>query len=131
MATIVYGSDFSCVTDLDFNLSLVDGRKGLAQAAARRLGTPNRGLFYDPEYGFSVLNLVNATVQPQIISTGIQDELPKDERINDCVATAELTGDVLTINAEIEDDDGPFDLTFEVSSKPSGEAIVVILNESI
>ncbi len=131
MATIDYGSDFSCVTDIDFDLSVVDGRNGLAQAAARRLGTPNRGLFYDGDYGFSLLNLVNSPVLPQIISTGIQDELPKDERINDCAATAELVNGILSIVARIEDDDGPFDLTFKIQDKENGEAIVVIFNESI
>jgi len=131
MPTINYGSDFSCVTDIDFDMSTISGRQGLAQASARRLGTPNRGLFYDGDYGFSVLNLANSPVLPQLISTGIQDELPKDERVNDCVATAELLGGTLTIVAKIEDDDGPFDLTFEIQDKESGASIVVILNESI
>jgi len=131
MATVDYGSDFSCATDIDFDLSTVNGRTGLAQSAARRLGTPNRGLFYDGDYGFSLLNLVNSPVLPQIISTGIQDELPKDERINDCIATAELVGDTLSIVARMDDDEGPFELTFKIQDKENGAAIVVFLNESI
>ena len=128
---IDYGSDFSCATDLDFDLSLSDGRKALAESVARRLGTSGGFLFYDPSYGYNITDLLGRSVLPQLIASNIQGELIKDERVNDAVAAVELNGDQLRITCRIQDDDGPFDMTFKVSQRSSGEQIVLEFDESI
>lgn len=128
---IDYGSDFSCATDIDFDLSLSDGRQALAESVARRLGTSTGFLFYDPSYGYNITDLIGRSVLPQLISSNIQTELVKDERINDALAAVDLNGDVLTITCRVQDDDGPFDMTFTVDQRASGEQIVLEFGESI
>lgn len=128
MATGI-GSDFACIEDLDANLSLVTGRVNLAHATARRLGTPRRGLFYDPtDYGEDLRDLIGSAVTPQVIQQKAEREAIKDERVQDAntlvtrkdrgqegVAEDEV-GD-MTIEIELFDEEGPFDLTLDVTSE--------------
>ena len=118
------GTDFACVDDLDANLSLVDGRLGLAQASARRISTPRLGLHYDPNYGFDIRNELGRPFGQRIASQNIEQEILKDERVNDVVASVEtvivatsadeVSGD-MRINISLTDDEGPFELTLEVA----------------
>lgn len=132
MASIDYGSDFSCSSDLDFDLSLTSKRRSLGESVARRLGTSAGYLFYDPNFGYNVTDLIGrAGVVPQVVAANVQNELVKDERINDAVATVTLNADRLTILCEVQDDDGPFDMTFTVEQRTGGQQIVLEFDESI
>ena len=111
------GSDFSCVEDLDPNLTQVSGRLGLAQAVARRLITPTGGLFYASDYGDDVrryLNNANPSTTLRIAATA-EGECEKDERVDraDADATLEL-GVSLDLQVSLTDGDGPFTFTLSV-----------------
>ena len=75
--------------------------------------------------------MIGRSVLPQLISSNIQSELIKDERINDVLAEVNLSGNVLTIICRVQDDDGPFEMTFTVDQRSSGEQIVLEFDESI
>jgi hypothetical protein len=121
------GTDFYCIDDLDANLSVVDGRVGLAQAAIRRISTPKFGLHYDGDYGYDVRDELG---KPQgqhgrLSAHRIEIEVLKDERVNDAKAEVEFVAvadsadqqnDALTIDVKIADDDGPFELVAIVGS---------------
>jgi hypothetical protein len=118
------GEDFACVTDLDANLSVVEGRTGLAQAVARRLGTPQLGLWYDPHYGYDIRSELGKPFGQRITAQRIEIESLKDERVNDALASVETievatsadeqSGD-MNIDITITDDEGPFELTLEIA----------------
>lgn len=131
------GTDFTCVSDVDANLTLVDGRRGLSESAARRLQTPLRFLFYDNDYGDDVSNLIGAIVQPSRIARRSELEVLKDERVQDADSEVTLI-DIDTPNASdddignmridirLTDEDGPFDLTLVVAD---GEVTIANLEE--
>lgn len=110
------GSDFSCVEDLDPNLTPVEGRLGLAQACARRLITPTGGLFSAPDYGDDVRRYLNSITSstPLRIAATAEGECEKDERVNRADASVEIVGDSLAIEVRLTDDEGPFDFTLNV-----------------
>ncbi len=113
------GSDFSCVEDLDPNLTPVEGRLGLAQAVARRLITPTGGLFYAPDYGDDTRRYLNngggsGSIEQRAAATA-EGESEKDERVNRADAEADITGETLDLTVQITDDDGPFTFTLNVS----------------
>lgn len=132
------GSDFSCVSDVDENLSVVEGRIGLAQSGARRLGTPKRHLFYDKEYGEDLRDLIGSTRSPLSIQQAAEVELLQDERVEDTVVKvtrkeigdpgvqADQVGDMVIV-VELVDDRGPFSLTLDASK---GEVTLEILEEN-
>ncbi len=116
-----YGSDIHCIDDIDPSFSVVTGRLAVAQALARRLGTPRGGLFYDPEYGFDLRQFANAGFNQALsfqISAGIEAECVKDERVRS--ASASVTYDAqterLTTAVDGISDAGPFRLVLSVSS---------------
>lgn len=110
------GSDFSCVFDLDENLSVVSGRYALAQAAARRLFGQRGSLFYDPNWGGGLTAFIGAPVpRASDLERAIVREVLEDERIQDAAAKVSLVGEDLSISVLLEDGDGPFNLTIKVS----------------
>lgn len=99
-----YGSDFSCVDDLDANLSQVSGDLGLVQAVARRWLCPAGGLWYDPTYGYGLLRHVGVSApRLRAIAGGLTAEALKDERVLRCDAfpTFDATTRTITIRATI------------------------------
>ena len=118
------GTDFSCVDDLDPNLSSIDGRIGLGQAAARRISTARTTLFYDNEYGTDVRSQLNERHREEITAQAVEAEVLKDERVQDVEATitfvevpqsADETDGDLRIELLLTDASGPFQLTISVS----------------
>ena len=109
-------SDFSCVEDLDPNLTPVEGRLALAQASARRLITPTGGLFYASDYGDDVRRYLNSAAPstPQRAAATAEGECEKDERVNRADVGAELVGDALDLTVKLTDDVGPFTFTLNV-----------------
>lgn len=115
--TFALGSDFSCVEDIDANLSATDGRNALAQAVARRIITPTGGLFYNPDYGNDVRRyLNNSSPTATRIAADAQGEAEKDERVDRADASAVLSDSNkrLTLSLRLQDGEGPFDLTLNV-----------------
>lgn len=110
------GSDFSCVEDLDPNLTPVEGRLGLAQSMARRLITPTGGLFYAPDYGDDVRRYLNngSPSAPRRIAATAEGECEKDERIDRCDASATLSGAALSLKIKLTDSEGPFTFTLDI-----------------
>ncbi len=112
------GIDIGGVLDIDGNLSLVEGRLGLAQSISRRLSTPRGGLFYDLEYGFDLRVFLNTPVRPDEVRRGVENECLKDERVDDARAEVAFNeaASTLTVRITITDGDGPFVFTISVSA---------------
>ena len=110
------GSDFSCLEDLDANLTPVEGRFALAQASGRRLITPTGGLFYATDYGDDVRRYLNnaAPSTPLRSAATAEGECEKDERVNRCDVTTTQVGQTLTLQVSLTDDEGPFDFTLNI-----------------
>ena len=112
------GSDFSCLEDLDANLTPVSSRFALAQASGRRLITPTGGLFYASDYGDDVRRYLNsqAPSTPLRAAATAEGECEKDERVNRCDVTATQVGNALALQVSLTDDEGPFDFTLNINS---------------
>lgn len=112
------GIDFSCVTDLDANLSTVSGPLGHAQAIARRWLSDKGSLFYDRSYGgVNVTNLVNAILTDvQALQARLERQALEDERTESASVTVTQLGRRITIRGRIASGNGPFAFVLNVSS---------------
>ena len=111
------GDDFSCIDDVDLNLTEVSGRRAVAEAVARRWLTRRGSLFYDASYGYG---LEDALHQPAsalgTLSAGLENEALRDERVLQARVLVRLDDKrQLLIRAELVDADGPFRLVASVS----------------
>lgn len=112
----ILGTDISGVRDVDPGLGIAGGRLAYAQAIARRLTTPAGTLFYDREYGHDVRRYVNAPFfNAEEVQNAVAAEAFKDERTVGATVTATFSDGVLTIELVLDDGDGPFPLTLNVS----------------
>lgn len=115
-----YGTDLSCISDLDPSMAEVSGRLLLAQACVRRLTTPRGGLIDDPNYGYDVTQFLNDDLNPadlQRIASAIDAELVKDERVLSSTTQITLISNVLTIATQMTPSGGPsFSLVLAVSA---------------
>lgn len=114
-----YGTDLSCVVDLDAGLAEVTGNTLLAQALARRLITPRGGLLDDPNYGYDLTQFLNADIGPTdlaSITAAVNAELLKDERVLSASVTVTFAGTVLSVTAQINAANGPFSFVLAVSN---------------
>lgn len=110
------GSDFYWDGDLTPGLDVVEGRIGLAQALTRRLWG---SLFYDPNYGFDLRELVNScATSTWEVESRIREEFKKDERVESvrCRAEFDMTTNTLRVRCVVEDADGPFQFTVLASA---------------
>lgn len=113
-----FGSDFSGFTDIDENWSFISGdfsapkpnsATALTQALARRLTTPNGALWYDPNYGYDLRELVSSTRAPESVEARIEAECRKDRRVDDCNCSVVAIGAgaarvwTITINPQTTD----------------------------
>lgn len=113
------GTDIYCVDDLDPAFATVDGTKAVAQAIARRLGTPRGALFYDPDYGYDLRAFLNAPIDDRMlfqIGVGVENEARKDERVFDAqaVATYDVQTETMTVVLRGSTSSGPFQLILAV-----------------
>ncbi len=118
---IDYGIDVYAITDHDPGVALVTGKRAVAQALARRLGTPRGGLFYDPEYGFDLRMFANSSFSSALqfqVQAGIEAEAVKDDRVISCASTVVYDSALETLRVTIEaiSDFGPFRLVLDVSA---------------
>lgn len=115
-------SDFSCVNDVDANLSTVDGRLALAQSLARRLTTPRGQCFYWPEYGLDLSGYVNSKTDPNAIASLARAEILSDERVEDASVSVEVTERNLAMRIVVQDQDGS--LVFTLTIDEAAESLV-------
>lgn len=105
------GTDLSCLTDLTATMSTVSGRRLLAEAIARRLQTPRGGLLKHPDYGFDLAGHINDDINASdiaVISSGVEAECLKDERVISATCACTFAVNTLTVVVTITDADGPF-----------------------
>lgn len=120
------GVDFSCVDDIDPNLTIVSGATCLGQALARRIGTPRGGLFYDHDYGYDMLNQMHRMPSPRNAAAQGEAEALKDERVRDARLGVTWTPaneakqgeehDHLEIELRVQTNYGPFEYTLDIGS---------------
>ena len=116
MATTDYGSDISCVSDLDPNLTVVSGPLGVIQAVVRRLQTPRGFLWYDKNYGTDLRAFLNGKPSKFRIAQAIESEALKEERVQRADATVTITTDAITVELALTLAEGTFDLTISVTA---------------
>jgi phage baseplate assembly protein W len=116
-----FGSDLSATSDLDPTFTLVGGHRVVAEACIRRLTTPRGGLFYAPNYGTDVREMLAARLDATRLSgwkSRIESELRKDDRVQS--ARAEITLDAAAeravIAVSVATVDGPFSFTLAASA---------------
>lgn len=123
-ATVAYGLDLACVSDLDPGFVIVTGRRLLAEAIARRLQTPRGTLIDDGNYGYDVVGELGDDLAPSDlgrIAAAIEAECAKDERVVSARATVTLQVpgqplNGLIVTVLLQDGSGPFPLVLAVSS---------------
>lgn len=112
------GTDVSTFPDLDMSFALISGPRVVAEAIARRLGTPRGGgLFYDPTYGYDLRGYLNEAVpasQLGNIAAAVEQEALRDERVESCTANVTLTKGVLKVIVRFVTADGPFAFTLTI-----------------
>lgn len=112
----------SGVIDLDPAFGLVSGRLALVQALARRVTTERGTLAWigdDPEYGDDVRAFLGDDVEPRqsfVVSSRVERELLRDERVRGARVAASIASGRLTISAQVSDADGPFRFTLAVTA---------------
>jgi hypothetical protein len=118
------GVDFSCVDDIDPNLTLVSGARCVGEAVARRIGTPRGQLFYDPDYGYDMRGQLHRVPSPRNAAVMGESEAMKDERVLDCrmgvewvpygTARTDQTAESLSLTVNIQTAAGPFEYTLDI-----------------
>lgn len=115
-----YGLDVSASPDLDPMLRLQGGPRVLAEAIVRRLSTPRGGLWYAPDYGFDVRELLGEGFTPAALfraQSSIEAEVEKDARVQSARVTLTTPApDKLRISIRIVAADAPFDLVVGVDA---------------
>jgi phage baseplate assembly protein W len=106
--------------DIDATGALVSGVLAVAQAVARRLLTPRGSLLGDPNYGLDIRYFLGeglGQAEVYALERAVAAEAEKDERVLSARATASLDAEgTLTIEVDIESDEGPFGLVLNVGS---------------
>lgn len=107
----------SCVTDI--RPGMVSGRRALGESVARRLQTPRGRLIDDPNYGHDLTGELNDDVTHADIarmSSSIEAECLKDERVLAAAAAVTFSAGVLVVTITLTDGAGPFVLVLKVTS---------------
>jgi hypothetical protein len=114
------GTDVAVTDDLAGVLGLAEGKTNLGMALYRRFTTTRGTLFYDLDYGFNLVDLLNAEITPTLISNARGSciaEAEKDERVQS--ATVTFTFDAaakqLLVAFGIDSALGPFDLVLRAT----------------
>lgn len=117
-----FGTDISCMPDLDPMGSLKQGSYVLAEAIARRLITQRGTLIDDPNYGTDVRGWVNDVASSGAslaqLKGAIERECRQDERVQS--ADAELYFDApsstLSVTLSLITSAGPFKFVLGITS---------------
>jgi len=114
--------DADGVIDLDPTFTLVSGRLALVQALARRITTERGTLAWigdDPEYGEDVRAFLGDDIEPRssfVVSSRVERELLRDERVRGARVAAQIASGRLTINGQVSDASGPFRFTLAATA---------------
>jgi hypothetical protein len=116
-----FGIDLSATTGLDPAFTLVSGDRILAEAALRRLTTQRGSLFYAPDYGTDVRELLLGKMDVRRLAdwrARIEAEIRKDDRISSVRASLVFDPQRATVTVRVagEGADGPFRFTLAVSA---------------
>jgi hypothetical protein len=117
----IYGWDLVCTTDMTPDAAECGGRIVLANALARRLGTPRGTLIYDPNYGYDLGQMLNADIKSSRdiapIGAAIDAEFLKDPRVYASSTIVTFQNSTLTTVSTVTPSAGPtFTLVLSVSS---------------
>jgi hypothetical protein len=116
-----YGTDISATTGLDPAFTLVTGNRILAEAALRRLTTQRGSLFYAPDYGTDVREMLLGKMDVRRLTdwrARIESEVRKDDRIASVKASLSFdpqTG-IVTVKVAGQGGAGPFAFTLAVDA---------------
>ena len=119
MATPDYGTDVSCITDLDPSFRLVSGQLSVGQAVARRLITERGTLIDDPNYGTDLRKYLGEPKSASVLSRCSSDaerEAMQDERVQSASAESFYVGDDLKVSVEVETAEGVFELVLAINA---------------
>jgi len=127
-----YGSDISCVTDLDPMMSVVTGATMMAQVCVRRLTCRKGSLLSDPLYGIDIRDFLNGRIDSAALARikgQVKAELERDERIDQANVTATYTSSTKMLTFQIQGTGavGPFSLVLSVTL---GEVTVQVLSST-
>lgn len=116
-----YGSDVLVFPDLDETLTVVNDKRVLAEAMARRLITDKGAMAFHPNYGFNLRRYLNRPLRtPELaeIKAGVEDQCEEDERVlsAECAPEYDFATQTLRIPIEIETAEGPFTMVALVDS---------------
>ncbi len=125
------GSDIGGVYRMDYAMSRVSGRRALAEAILRRLTTRKGGLFYAPTYGFSVADLIGASLPPGLIEQGVLEQVLSEEEVEDARCAVTVTGESIAVDIKVKDAEGPFTLTLSVDGDGPQLSIRALLDETL
>jgi hypothetical protein len=114
------GTDVALTDDLPGVWGLASGKANLGMSLYRRFTTTRGSLFYDLDYGFNLLDVLNAEMSPTLVSDARGSciaEAEKDDRVQ--AATVSLAFDPAAKQAtfafQIESALGPFDLVLRAT----------------
>lgn len=110
------GSDISTFPDLDVAFALMQGRRVLQEAVARRYITPKGALWKHPTYGCDLRRYLNRPMTTQLLAQVKQEteaEAEQEERVLACqnFVTFDDDSKTLVIRVGLTDSDGPFTFT--------------------
>jgi phage baseplate assembly protein W len=116
-----FGQDFSHLSMLDPNLTLIGGFANLGQALAHRLQTPQGTLFYDRNYGRDIRSYLNDSLDAGKIAkcrAEVESQALEDERITAATSTVvfDQGTSALTISLAVMTSFGPFLLVLSVTA---------------
>ncbi len=98
-------------------MGLITGVDCVADDILCRITSGN--LWYDPDYGYNVLSLVNATTTGKsAIISRFEAEIKKDTRVFGVVTQSSFVGGLLTIQSQVTLSNGS---TFTLIGKPVGD----------
>jgi len=98
-------------------MGLITGVDCVADDILCRITTGN--LWYDPDYGYNVLSLVNATTTGKsAIISRFEAEIKKDVRVYGVVTQSSFVNGLLTIQSQVTLSNGS---TFTLVGKPVGD----------
>jgi hypothetical protein len=119
MATVDYGTDVFCVTDLDPSFRLVSGQQTTGQAVARRLITERGTLLDDPNYGTDLRKYLGEPKSASVLarcSSDAEREALQDERVESAAAESTYVGDDLKVSVELTTAEGAFELVLGINA---------------
>lgn len=116
-----YGSDLSCVSDLDPTMREVSEDRGMLESIARRVTTSRGSAIDAPDDGIDIRDWLSASLSNVVIASlqlMIRGEVMKDERVLEAgvIVTYDAQAQKLTVRIAGLGADGPFRLTLPVSA---------------